>query len=94
MIKSSVPQQSPVSKPQGLEELGIDDRNILRYRGIIVRRQLDVLFISAHEAFVSFANDPGLASSVKGVKREMSQGAEVMLWVKVRKKPRTLRFLL
>jgi len=71
MVESSVPQQSSVSKSQGLEELGIGDLNILRNRGIVVRRQFHILVVSAYEAFVSFANDPSLASSVKNVKREI-----------------------
>ena len=71
MIESSVPQQSSISKPQGIEEVGIGDLNILRYRGIIVRRQFHVVVVSEYEALVSFTNDPSLASSVKEVKGEI-----------------------
>jgi hypothetical protein len=67
MTKRSVPQQSTISKPQGVEELGIGDCDIFQYRSVIVRREFHVFVISANQAFVSFANDPSLASSVKAV---------------------------
>jgi len=82
MIKSSVPQQSSISKPQGLEELGIGDLNVLRNRGIVVRRQFHVLIVSEYEAFVSFANDPSLASPVEKVKREISRRVRLLIRVK------------
>lgn len=67
MTERSVPQQSTVSKPQGVEELGIGDRNTFQCWGVIVRRKFHVFFISTDQTFVSFTNDPSLASSVKGV---------------------------
>lgn len=33
---------------------------------------MDVFLVSAHETFVSFANNPSFASSVKKVKKEVS----------------------
>ena len=69
MTERPVPQQGAISKPQGLEKRGIRDRDVFRYRRVIVRRQFHFVVISAHEAFVSFANDPSFASPVEKMEK-------------------------
>ena len=74
MIKGTVSQQSSISEPQALEEFGLGHLDIPRHRGVIVRRQCHVFRVSEYETFISFADDPSLASSVKKVEEEMSEG--------------------